>query len=615
MGIKPDHWIRRMAKDHKMIEPFVEGSVRNGVISYGVSSYGYDIRVSNEFKVFTNVNSAVVDPKNFVPQSFIDVRTDVCIIPPNSFALSRTVEYFRIPREVLVICLGKCLTGDTRVVDAATGDYLPIRDFVNRNQTLSLDGRWKPHIANVSAWIPQGVKPVYELITRMGLKVKATANHPFRQLNGWTPLAALKPGDRIAAARVIPLFGETPLPDWEAALLGLMIAEGQCDTPGHSPTFTTSDPALVDLLQRSVAEGLGCEVSHNGATGYRIVNRKGRGGVMAGNGNRASGWLQRHNLNVKAAGKFVPPAVFKAPRQAVRVFLQALFSGDGSIQQYGESVYLEYLSMSRRLIEDVHHLLLRFGITSLIREKRTHLGSMSYRIQITDVEQVKRFAERVGFWLGSQKQQRLDAICKGFQDGRSRQRSNFDILPVEAVPLMHEAAASMGVSMRSAGVEGVSLKQSLSLTQASRIAAVVPESELANLLNDGPLWDVVERIEYVGEEEVFDLTVPGVHNFIANDLFVHNSTYARCGLIVNVTPLEPEWEGYLTLEISNTTPLPARVYANEGIAQLLFLAGDGICEQSYKDKKGKYQGQVGVTLPRIEAESGKSGKKKRKKRK
>jgi dCTP deaminase len=92
------------------------------------------------------------------------------------------------------------------------------------------------------------------------------------------------------------------------------------------------------------------------------------------------------------------------------------------------------------------------------------------------------------------------------------------------------------------------------------------------------------------------------------------STYARCGLIVNVTPLEPEWEGFLTLEISNTTPLPAKVYANEGIAQLLFLAGDGICEQSYKDKKGKYQRQIGVTLPRIEA--GKDGgKKKRKKEK
>jgi dCTP deaminase len=107
MGIKPDHWIRRMAKEHKMIEPFVESSVRQGVISYGVSSYGYDIRVSNEFKIFTNVNSAMVDPKAFVPESFIDMIGDVCIIPPNSFVLARTVEHFRIPRDVLTICVGK----------------------------------------------------------------------------------------------------------------------------------------------------------------------------------------------------------------------------------------------------------------------------------------------------------------------------------------------------------------------------------------------------------------------------------------------------------------------------------------------------------------------------
>jgi dCTP deaminase len=107
MGIKPDHWIRRMAKEHGMIEPFVEGSVRQGVVSFGLSSYGYDIRVSDEFKIFTNVNSAVVDPKHFVPQSFVDFKGPVCIIPPNSFVLSRTVEYFRIPRDVLTICVGK----------------------------------------------------------------------------------------------------------------------------------------------------------------------------------------------------------------------------------------------------------------------------------------------------------------------------------------------------------------------------------------------------------------------------------------------------------------------------------------------------------------------------
>lgn len=111
MTIKSDKWIEKMAKEHDMIAPFASHQIREHqakpIISYGVSSYGYDVRCSPEFKIFTNINSAIVDPKNFDASSFVDVHSDVCIIPPNSFALARTVEYFRIPRNVLTICLGK----------------------------------------------------------------------------------------------------------------------------------------------------------------------------------------------------------------------------------------------------------------------------------------------------------------------------------------------------------------------------------------------------------------------------------------------------------------------------------------------------------------------------
>ncbi len=107
MGLKPDHWIKKMALEHRMIEPFVESQVREGVISYGVSSYGYDIRVADEYKIFTDVYSAIVDPKHFAATAMVDFKGEVCVIPPNSFALARTVEYFRIPRQVLTVCLGK----------------------------------------------------------------------------------------------------------------------------------------------------------------------------------------------------------------------------------------------------------------------------------------------------------------------------------------------------------------------------------------------------------------------------------------------------------------------------------------------------------------------------
>ena len=598
MAIKSDRWIRRMAVEHGMIDPFEPGQVREGehgrVISYGTSSYGYDVRCADEFKIFTNINSAIVDPKNFDSNSFVDLKSDVCIIPPNSFALARTVEYFRIPRNVMTVCLGKCLTADTRVVDADTGAYLPIVDFTFGRSTLGMkDWRLKP--VKVGAFVPQGKKPVYELKTRTGLKIRATANHPFRQLHGWTELQDLKPGDRIAVAREVPVFGKTPLPDWEAILLGLMISEGQCKTPGYSPVFTTADPVLADLLDRCVKEGELGATTFNGKYGYRLVNKAGRGGIPEKN--RANQWLAAYGLDVKADEKFVPQAIFMAPKEATRLFLQALFAGDGGLYGSGQGFFLEYYSSSRRLIEDVHHLLLRFGIFSLIREKKTSIGTDAYRIQITDRDHIRRFADEVGFWPGSVKQIRLEQeIMPAVLALGARRRSNFDTLPKAAGELLKTAVARAGISLNSLGVAS-NPSQSVPYRSAAQVALATQDPDLLPLI-DGPVWDVVVDIQPAGEEDVFDLSIPNVHNFLANDIIVHNSTYARCGLIVNVTPLEPEWEGHVTLEFSNTTPLPAKIYANEGVAQILFFESDEVCETSYKDRGGKYQGQRGVTLPK-----------------
>ncbi len=107
MSVKSDRWIKRMVEEQDMIRPFAESQVREGVISYGLSSYGYDLRVADEFKIFTNVNSTTVDPKRFDPRSFVEFKGDVCIVPPNSFALARSVEYFKIPRDILTVCVGK----------------------------------------------------------------------------------------------------------------------------------------------------------------------------------------------------------------------------------------------------------------------------------------------------------------------------------------------------------------------------------------------------------------------------------------------------------------------------------------------------------------------------
>src|SRR6185312_15214074 len=141
-------------------------------------------------------------------------------------------------------------------------------------------------------------------------------------------------------ARELPVFGRTPMPDWEATLLGLMISEGQCHTPGHSPVFTSGDQVLVSLLEEAVAAGGLGVVTFNGIYGYRIVNRAGRGGIAETN--RCARWLSAHGLNVRAAEKFVPQVVFKAPRETVRLFLQALFSGDGGAYYTKGKYLIEY---------------------------------------------------------------------------------------------------------------------------------------------------------------------------------------------------------------------------------------------------------------------------------
>ena len=751
MSIKADRWIRRMAAEHGMIDPFSPAQVRvadgHKIISYGTSSYGYDVRCADEFKIFTNINSTIVDPKSFDEKSFVDFKGPVCIIPPNSFALASTVEYFRIPRSVLTVCLGKCATGDTRVVDADSGAYLPITQMRWGKRTLAWDG-WRLKPAKVSDFIPQGKREIFELRTRTGLRIRATSNHPFRMLDRWMPLSDLRAGDRIAVAREIPVFGKTSIPEWEATLLGLMISEGQSDTPGHSPTYTTADPAMVALLESTMAASGLAEIA------------------------RAHDWLRNFGLDVGAADQFVPQIIFTAPELSVRLFLQALFSGGGGGMHRSEgNVFLEYHSSSRRLIEDVHHLLLRFGVFSLIREQTTASGTQACKIQITDKDQILRFTEKIGFSPGSMTERMLEKAVAAWTVGVS-------------------AARSGGLS--STGLDILTQPdQSMPMSTAAQVALMTGDSHVGPLV-DGPVWDEVERIEPAGFEEVFDITVPTLHNFVANDFIVHNSTYARCfsgdtrvalvdgtaptleematrhasegpfwgysigpngrlivtyldaprfigrdslleieldngeriratpdhlfmrrdgrmaaaselrprdalmplyrdlargyetvyqpidghlcpthrladewnlrheiyadapgthrhddqrqfggtpayrnhkvvavreipgdhdvycltvpeagnfalesgvfvkncGIIVNVTPLEPEWEGHVTLEFSNTTPLPAKIYANEGVAQMLFFESDEICETSYRDRGGKYQGQRGVTLPK-----------------
>ena len=530
------------------IDPFVDSQVSPGVISYGVSSYGYDLRVGRKFKVFTNARCAIVDPKNFDPLSFIDIEADYCLIPPNSFALAETVEFVSIPRGIIGVCVGKCLTGDTRVFYPEDGAFRRLDEHDPGDNvlaaTFSASDRDRMQVSSSSGLVRNGKRPVFVLTTHSGARIKATANHPFMKYGpdgGWTPLENLKVGDEIAAAGYLPFFGnEGTLGKHAIRLMALMIADGQCKTPGSSPGYSKQDPVLVAMLKKAVASVLACPVTQPRPHHYRIVNHEGRGGVQTKN--RATAWLQAYRLDRKAADKHVPADVFRQSEKSIAEFLRVLFTGDGSVflqnkKRKTPTVVIEYSSASRRLCEDIQHLLLRFGIRGTLREKLAK-GKMYHKYTVHRKADISRFFDTIGFVTGSFK----DTFYK------------------ESVSRYVDHPATV-----------------------EQVANVVP--------------DKIVSIVAVGEEEVYDIEVPRLHNFVAENLIVHNSTYARCGVILNITPIEPEWKGKITLEISNTTPLPAKIYANEGIAQLLFFRGEEVCKVSYADKKGKYQSQQGIQLP------------------
>jgi deoxycytidine triphosphate deaminase len=599
-----------MCKEEGLIEPYETRLIRQvddrRIISCGLSSYGYDCRLArDEFKVFSPVTGTEIDPKNFDAASLLDVPirraedgSEYWLLPPHSYALGVTIERFNMPRRVTALAIGKCITGDAHIVDAETGNLMSLRDFVEqkKNRTTTLLNN-KIATTNLQDHIYSGIKPVYALTTRTGRKIKATANHPLLTFNGWVALEDLTPGvSRIAVPRQLPIFGQTEIADHEADLLGFMISDGQCDVPGHSPCYTTADPVLVNRFTEAV-ERFGCQVSYKGRLGYRVVNKFGRGGMMTGNPNRMHQWLTEMNLNVTSDKKFVPSRIFSTTRKSVARFLRALFSGDGGVTTRGSFVVIEYSSVSERLIRDVQHLLLRFGIVSSIKLKTTNFGTLAWRLFITDKDALSCFAKEIGFVPDSEKQNRLDHALSVI-DRHPKSHTNIDSLPMEAWTTIKSLCEVHGRSMLSVGVHA-RWNQGVGRSLFAQVGEALQETSLIEIASSDVLWDRVESIEYIGEEEVYDLSIPATHNFIANDIVVHNSTYARSGLIANTTPLEANWRGRLVVELYNAANLPVRLYAEEGFIQILFFESDEDCETSYSDRGGKYQDQPGLTLPKL----------------
>ena len=564
MPIKSDKWIRRMCEEHRMIEPFERGQVREGVISYGLSSYGYDIRVSSEFKVFTNVHNALVDPKNFDDRSFVDIRGKECIIPPNSFALARTEEYFRIPRGVLAICVGKstyarCFSADTRIalVDGSAPTLEQMAERYERGEmfwgySLGEFGRIVVTLLDAPRYIDRDA--LIEIGLDNGQTVRATPDHVFILRDGRRSTAhELRPGDSL-----MPLYREL-IRGYESLYQPLN---------GHLwPTHRLAD-------EWNVRNGIYPDVPgthrHHRDHDRRNNNPWNLERMEAGE------HIRLHNA-LTYGPDFDPDEHSEAIRAALaRLSVDPAWRENYSRVQGERTVAFWSEPRYEQARAD-------------LRRRRLEIWSDEGRRAAARDRMYARYddpAER-----SKQGERMKEAWAQDEGSRRSRQR---------------EIARRINLRPE---IDAVAVRQALDATGSIRGAARLLDCDRSvfrrfpeivdafrgRRVSGGRNHKVVSVRELPGQHDVYCLTVPEAGNFALDaGVFVGN-----CGLVVNVTPLEPTWEGYLTLEISNTTPLPAKVYGGEGIAQLLFLEGDEEPEIAYADRKGKYMKQTGVTLPKL----------------
>ncbi|MEX2049209.1 MAG: dCTP deaminase [Gemmatimonadota bacterium] len=564
MSIKADKWIRRMCEEHRMIEPFEAGQIRDGVVSYGLSSYGYDIRVSKEFKVFTNVYNAIVDPKRFDAKSFVDFTVDECIIPPNSFALARTEEYFRIPRNVLAVCLGKstyarCFSADTRVA-LVDGTAPTLEEMAERHERgemfwgYAMGEFGRIEVALIEAPRLVGRDALLEVTLDNGRTVQATPDHEFIMRDGRRQAAGeLRPGDSL-----MPLYREL-IRGYESVYQPLN---------GHLlPTHRLSD-------EWNVRHGIyddRPETHRHHRDHDRRNNNPWNLERMA-----ASEHIRHHNA-VTYGPEFDPDEHSEAIKSAL-----ARLSADPEWRENYSRVQRE---RALAFWKDERYEAVR---AELLR-RRLHLWQSAERraeardrmsARYADPAERLRQGERMrAAWAADDGSRRVrqQELARGL-----RIRTEVDARSVRAA--LDETGSIRGAA-RLLGCDRSVFRRFPDVVDAFR----------GRRAGAGRNHRVASIRELPGDHDVYCLTVPEAGNFgLDAGVFVQN-----CGLVVNVTPLEPTWEGYLTLEISNTTPLPAKVYGGEGIAQLLFFEGDEEPEVAYADRKGKYMMQQGVTLPRL----------------
>jgi len=431
-----------------------------------------------------------------------------------------------------------CLAGDTLVVLADSGACVPIRDLVGRSDVAvwSLNEcTLKLETAQVTRAFSTGRKPIYRLETRLGRVIRATGNHKFRAFDDWKRLDELTLGERIALPRRVAPGDRTTLTAAEAALIGHLIGDG-CTLPRHAIQYTTRATDLAETVAALAMQVFGEQIRpriqqerqwfqvYLSATEHLTHDVR----------NPIAGWLDKLGVfGLRSHEKHAPDVIFEQSSAVVATFLRHLWATDGCIHApFGSHRYptIYYATSSERLARDVQSLLLRLGIQGVLKTRaQDDKGRSQYHVMVLGRDDVIAFAETIGA-TGAYQQTAL-AECRQWLDGR-RANTNRDIIPAQVwrqmvAPAMQQAAVStrqlqsrIGMSYMGTGL----YKQNVSRERMARVAAAVGgQPELIALAQGDIYWDEITAIALAGEEEVYDLTVPGPNNFVANDFIVHNS--------------------------------------------------------------------------------------------
>jgi replicative DNA helicase len=439
-----------------------------------------------------------------------------------------------------------CLTGDTPVYLPESGTYQPISSLNGQTgfTVLAIDtATWKLAPRRVTAAFCTGHKPVFRLTTRLGRTIRVTSNHKFLTIHGWRRLDEVPIGMRIALPRFLPSFSSDSMTEDELALLGHLIGDG-CTSSRHAIQYTTNDPALANTVAEIARRVFDSRITPRVARErhWYQVHLSATGHLTHGSRNPVTVWLDRLGVfGLRSYEKRVPITVFTQSRTGIARFLRHLWSTDGCVHlSHGVSHYanIYYATSSEQLARDVQSLLLRLEINArLVRRDQAGKGRAQYQVWVSGQQEIDRFLHEIG-GLGQHKAEHEVAI-RDHIDGRTT-NTNCDVIPRDVwkelvVPAMVSQSMTTRQMQASIGTRycGTTLyKSSLSRERATRVAEVVRSDVLASLAESDIYWDEVVSIVPDGDEDVYDLTVEDLHNFVAGDIIVHNSIEQDADVVV-----------------------------------------------------------------------------------